>query len=237
MRKTIPFILCATLALALVACSAAATASSSTGATGGQAAVGTPNAVGTPGPNNAPLPTLTKLLIGIFKLEDTELAVTSEQAKTLLPLWQAVRSLSNSDTAASAEMAAVERQIQDTLTPEQMDQINAMQLTHADLQTLAGELGISFGSGNRANATPGAGGFPGGGFPGGAPLDGGAPPGGGGLPPDGSGFPGGPGGFPGGATPNAELQATLQARRAGQQGLGVPPQLLDALIELLGSKA
>ena len=226
MRKTIPFILCATLALALVACSAAATASSSTGATGGQAAVGTSNAVGTPGPNNAPLPTLTKLLIGIFKLEDTELVVTSEQAKSLLPLWQAVRSLSNSDTAASAEMAAVEQQIQDTLTPEQMDQINAMQLTRADLQTLAGELGISFGGGNRANATgtPGAGGFPGGGFPGG------------GAPPDG-GFPGGPGGFPGGATPNPELQATLQARRAGQQGLGVPPQLLDALIELLGSKA
>jgi len=226
MRKTIPFILCATLALALVACSAAATASSSTGATGGQAAVGTPNAVGTPGPNNAPLPTLTKLLIGIFKLEDTELAVTPEQAKSLLPLWQAVRSLSNSDTAASAEMAAVEQQIQDTLTPEQMDQINAMPLTRADLQTLAGELGISFGGGNRANATgtPGAGGFPGGGFPGG------------GAPPDG-GFPGGPGGFPSGTTPNAELQATLQARRAGQQGLGVPPQLLDALIELLGSKA
>ena len=226
MRKTIPFILCATLALALVACSAAATASSSTGATGDQAVVGTPNAVGTPGPNNAPLPTLTKLFIGIFKLEDTELAITSDQAEILLPLWQAVRSLSNSDTAASAEMAAVEQQIQDALTPEQRDQINAMQLTRADLQTLAGELGISFGGGNRANATPGAGGFPGGGFPGG-----------GGLPPDGGGFPGGPGGFPGGATPNAELQATLQARRAGQQGLGVPPQLLDALIELLGSKA
>jgi len=217
MRRIVTLTLLAALAVMLAACSA--TATSSTDATGSQTAA----AAGTPVPNNAPLPTLTQLLIGTFKLEDTELVVTSEQAKSLLPLWQAVRSLSNSDTAASAEMAAVERQIQDMLTPEQMDQINAMQLTRADLQTLAGELGISFGSGNRANATPGAGGFPGGGFPGGAPLDGG--------------FPGGPGGFPGGATPNPELQATLQARRAGQQGLGVPPQLLDALIELLGSKA
>lgn|SRR5574341_214407 len=230
MRKIVILISCATLAVALAACSAAAT-SGSTSSTGGQAAAGTPNAAGTPVPNNAPLPTLSKLLIGTFKLEDTDLAVTADQAKTLLPLWQAIRSLSNSDTTAAAEMTALEKQIQETLTTEQMDQINAMQLTRADLQTLGGELGLSFGGGNRANATgtPSAGGFPGGGFSGGAPPDGGGPPGGGGAPPD--------GGFSPGGSLTTEQQATLEARRASQPNVGVPTQFLDALIQLLETKA
>jgi hypothetical protein len=222
--------LLAALAVMLAACSATA-ASSSTDATGSQTVAGTPNAAGTPVPSNASLSGLTRLLIGTLKLEDTDLAVTPDQAKTLLPLWQAVRSLSNSDTTAAAEMTAVEAQIQETLTTEQMDQINAMQLTRADLQTLAGELGISFGGGNRANATgtPGAGGFSGGGFPGG-----GAPPGGGG-PPDG----GGPldGGAPPGGNLTAEQQATLEASRASRPNVGVPTQFLDALIQLLEAKA
>ncbi len=231
MRKIVTFISCAMLAVALAACSAAAT-SGSTSSTGGQAAAGTPNAAGTPVPNNAPLPTLSKLLIGTFKLEDTDLAVTPDQAKTLLPLWQAVRSLSNSDTTAAAEMTALENQIQETLTTEQMDQINAMQLTRADLQTLAGELGLSFGGGNRPNATgtPSAGGFPGGGFAGsGAPPDGGGPPGGGGVPPDGGVSPGG--------NLTTEQQATLEASRASRPNVGVPTQFLDALIQLLETKA
>ena len=221
MRKIITLILYATLALALAACGAAA-ASNSTSATGDQTAAGTPNAAGTPVPNTS-LPVLTRLLIGTFKLEDTELAVTPDQAKTLLPLWQAVRSLGSSSTTAAAEMTALEKQIQETLTTAQMDQINAMQLTRADLQTLAGELGITFGNGNRANATgtPGAQTFPGGGFP-----DGGFP--GGGAPPD--------GGAPPGGSLTTEQQATLEARRASQPNVGVPTQFLDALIQLLEAK-
>jgi hypothetical protein len=164
-------------------------------------------------------------LIGTFKLEDTDLAVTPDQAKTLLPLWQAVRSLGSSSTTAAAEMTALEQQIQEALTAEQMDRINAMPLTRADLQTLAGELGISFGGGNRANATgtPGAQTFPGGGFQGG----GGAPPDGG-IPPD--------GGVPPGGNLTTEQQATLEARRASQPNVGVPTQFLDALIQMLEAK-
>jgi hypothetical protein len=207
--------LLAALAVTLAACSA--TATSSTDATGGQTAASTANAAGTPVPN-ASLPVLTRLLIGTFKLEDTELAVTPDQAKTLLPLWQAVRSLGSSSTTATAEMTALEKQIQETLTAEQMDRINAMPLTRADLQTLAGDLGISFGSGNQANATgtPGAQTFPDGGFPGGGiPPDGGAPPGG---------------------SLTTEQQATLEARRASQPNVGVPTQFLDALIQMLEAK-
>src|SRR5574341_1639697 len=187
MRKIVILISCATLAVALAACSAAAT-SGSTSSTGGQAAAGTPNAAGTPVPNNAPLPTLSKLLIGTFKLEDTDLAVTADQAKTLLPLWQAIRSLSNSDTTAAAEMTALEKQIQETLTTEQMDQINAMPLTRADLQTLAGGLGVSSGGGSQASTTGTTSAQA---LSGGAPADGGMPPDGGvpldgGFSPDGS---------------------------------------------------
>jgi len=218
--------LLAALAVTLAACGASA-ASNSTHAAGGQAAASAPNAVGTPGPNNAALPVLTQLLIGTFKLEDTELAVTPEQAKTLLPLWQAVRSLSNNDTAASAEMTALEKQIQETMTTEQTAQINALQLTRADLQTLAGDLGITFGGGNRANAsgTPvarGSGGFP---------PDGGAFPGGG--------FPGGGAFPPGGGLQNLtpEQQATLEARRASRPNLSVPAPFVEALIRLLETKA
>ncbi len=224
MRKIMTLTLLAALVVTLAACSAAA-ASNSTNATGGQTVAGTPNAAGTPSPNNASLSVLTKLLIGTFKLEDTELAVTPDQAKTLLPLWQAVQSLSNSSTAATAEMTALEKQIQETMTTEQMGQINALQLTRADLQTLAGELGISFGGGNRANATgtPGAQAFSGGGFPGG-----GAPPGGG-VPLD--------GGAPPSGSLSTEQQATLEASRASRPNVGVPTQFLDALIQLLEAKA
>jgi len=223
MRRIMTLTLLAALAVMLAACGAAA-ASTSSSSTSGQVAASTPNAGGTPVPNNAPLPVLTRLLIGTFKLEDTELAVTPDQAKTLLPLWQAVRSLGSSSTTAAAEMTALEKQIQDTLTAEQMDRINAMPLTRADLQTLAGDLGISFGNGNRANATgtPGAQTFPDGGFP-----DGGFP-GGGGGPPD--------GGAPPGGNLTTEQQATLEARRASQPNVGVPTQLLDALIQLLEAK-
>jgi hypothetical protein len=97
--------LLAALAVMLTAYSAAAT-SSSTSSTGGQAAVGTPNAAGTPVPNTASLPTLSKLLIGTFKLEDTNLAVTPDQAKTC-PCGRPLRNLSNSDTTAAAEMTAL----------------------------------------------------------------------------------------------------------------------------------
>ena len=219
MQKTITFIVCITLAITLAACGAA-TASNATDATGGQTAAGTPI------PNNVSLPVLSQLVIGTFKLEDTELAITSDQATTLLPLWQAVRSLSASDTAASAEMTALEQQIQDTLTTEQMNQINAMQLTRADLQTLAGELGATFGNDNQASTTgtPGAQAFP----DGGVPPDGGAPPDGG-IPLDGGALPSG--------SLTTEQQATREASGASQPNVGVSSAFVDALIQLLEAKA
>ena len=62
-----------------------------------------------PGQNQGPrqfdmqnMPVEQKLAIGTLKLEGTDLAVTADQAKTLLPLWKAVKTMST-DSNTSAE--------------------------------------------------------------------------------------------------------------------------------------
>ena len=228
MKKLIVLTLSLLLLGVLVACSAASSA------TGTQAAsAGTPSADGTPGPGGFQMSTLTKLLLGTFRLEGTAQAVTAQQAQALVPLWQAVNSLSRSDTAAEAEMTALEQQIQGTFTAEQLSAIEALNLSPADLQSVMADQGIAFG--NAANSTPQAGGTSSGPFPGGGGFPDGGPGG------DGGGFAvGGPGG--GGFNPqdlSPEQQATLQAGGAGRaaRGAGVPAPLVDALIKLLQARA
>ncbi len=176
--------------------------------------------------NGAPLPMGTKLLLGIFKLEGTPQAVTPEQANALLPLWKAVRSLSQSGTVAPQEIEALYAQIQEILTDEQIQTIEGMELSFVHLREIADELGLQFGNGGRAGTLdpeliqtaqaarqsgqmPPAGIFPGGGAPGGDE----------GM--------------------NPQAMQTAMANRGRQQGLGsgIPPALLDALIELLEAKA
>jgi hypothetical protein len=67
-----------------------------------------------------------QLAFGIVKLGDTPNAVTSDQAQTLIPLWQAIIALSGDTTTASEELTAVQDQIVATLTPEQLHSIAAM---------------------------------------------------------------------------------------------------------------
>jgi hypothetical protein len=86
-----------------------------------------------------------KLAIGTLKLEGTDLAVTAEEATTLLPLWKAVKSLSSSDTTAPEELTALYQQIQDSMTKEQVQAIEDMQLTQDDMNTLMQDLGIQVG--------------------------------------------------------------------------------------------
>ena len=115
----------------------------------------------------------SQLALGTMQLEDSELAVDETLAAELLPLWQALQSLSNSDTTAEVELRAVVKQIQDSMAPEQIQAIAAMQLTEDSLAEMfeSGELG--FGGFGRQGGADGAGGggFPGGGggFPGGRP--------------------------------------------------------------------
>ncbi len=81
----------------------------------------------------------SQLAFGIMKLDGTTNAVTPEQAKTLIPLWQAVIALSGDSTTASEELTAVQDQIVAALTPEQLQSIAALQITNADLSLFYAE--------------------------------------------------------------------------------------------------
>lgn len=84
----------------------------------------------------------SQLAYGTIKLADTPNAITSDQAKTLIPLWQAVVSLSGDTTTASEELTAVQDQITAALTTEQLQAIAAMQITNAGLNVFYAEYGI-----------------------------------------------------------------------------------------------
>jgi hypothetical protein len=58
-----------------------------------------------------------QLAYGTLKLEGTEQAITPEQAKVLLPLWQAIVVLSGNERTAEEELTAVQNQITQALTP------------------------------------------------------------------------------------------------------------------------
>ena len=198
----------------LVACSQTSTSTGSTG-------------------NSASLSTEAQLLVGTFKLEDTDLAVSSDQAKQLLPLWQTLQSLTSSSTAASEEISAVVDQIKSTMTSSQTAKITAMKLTQTDIMSIMNQAGVSL-NGASSTTTP----MPRGGFPSGGGTQGGGAPGGGA--PGGAGGPPS-GGFPGGGDPGIDIapggaSSTPQANRPAGMGNQVPPPLLNALIQLLQKK-
>jgi hypothetical protein len=94
-----------------------------------------------------------KLAIGTLKLEGTDKAVDSEEAKTLLPLWKAVRTLSASETISSKEMDALYSQIEGAMTKEQVKAIEEMSLTREDISKLMADLGINFIPGQAGNGS------------------------------------------------------------------------------------
>ncbi len=93
------------------------------------------------------LSTRLALALGILKLEESDVPVTTEQAPVLLMLWQGLVNLTNSGTSAEAEVNALLAQIESTLTPEQIQLINQMKLTQTDTQAWAQENGLTIGTG------------------------------------------------------------------------------------------
>jgi hypothetical protein len=188
-----------------------------------------------------------QLAIGTMLLEDSELAILPEQAAQLLPLWQVYQNLINSDTAAQVEIDAIEKQIEDSMLPEQIEAINGMEISDKSLSELFENMGLEFGLGGRmgAQGTPGAGmsGTP---FPGFEPgeMPEGAMPGGGQRNSGGGERFGG--GMGGGMAPEGmpdmqgqmdpSLQTTREAQMASRQNSGLNPMLLNALIEFLEGK-
>ena len=193
----------------------------------------------------ADTPIDSKLAIGLLKLEGTNLAVTPAEAKNLLPLWQALKSLSSSTTTAPEEVSAVFQQIQDTLTPEQVAAVKQMALSQADLQALEKSLGIQPGEGFGFGGTPDPArqatrsarqtqnpGGNGGGFggPGGGP-DGGP---GGGF--GGFGGPGGNGGAGNQGSTNT-TRPTQSPQQLIRRSMGMNLMFMDSLIKVLEQRA
>ena len=103
----------------------------------------------------------SQLALGTMQLEGTGNAVTAEQAQALLPLWQVLQG----GVTAQSEVDAVLKQIEGTMTSEQLAAIAAMQLTQDDLQAWMQSQGLEFGAGQGSSDDPGQAG-PEGGQPG-----------------------------------------------------------------------
>jgi len=96
------------------------------------------------------LPIRNQLLLGTLRLHDSAQPLSAAQAAALLPLWQGIRGTMNSGAAAQAETDALVKQIESSLTAEQVAAIRGWKLTQADLQEWARSQGIAVGTGNAA---------------------------------------------------------------------------------------
>jgi hypothetical protein len=230
MKKGVVIAISMLLALGLMACggSGSATSGANSSSAGNSSAASKLSTS-----YNGALPVVSQLAAGTLSLEGGDLAVSSEQAVALVPLWQAYRALSQSDTTAPAELEALTNQIVETMTSAQIDAISAMQLKAEDLGSLMGKLGLR--PALAADATPGARftrgqGFPQG-FAGGPPQ--GAPPGAGGFVFSG-GFEGG-GGQGLTVNPNATPQAARTPRAGGSSRQTL--FLIEPLLRMLQTRA
>ncbi len=163
------------------------------------------------------LPAQTKLILGTINLEETDYAVTAEQAAELLPMFYVLQDLNESDTAAQEEIDGLVNQIQETLTSDQLHAIDNMSLSMQDMFAIV--RGNS-GSSSSSDASSGS-----------SAVGGGA-----GGPPDmpAGGFPGGemPGVAPSGTT-STSSDTTVQMP---SMNTSTPSALFDAVIELLQKK-
>ena len=231
MKKLLYLSILTLVLLVLAACSAASQTDAETTTGESTDATGT-NPAGE-------LSTNVQLALGAFALEETEYAITPEQAGELLPLWKAAQALSDSETITTEEIQAVFNQIEETMTTEQMNAITSMELTQETMAEIGEKYGLTFGAGGggfdpfnltdeqlatreafqESGQAPGGGGFPGGG------------------PPEG-GFPGGgPGGGDIGSLPEAQQTAIASgAGRFGGGNGGLPSAFYDAIIEFLQGK-
>ena len=84
----------------------------------------------------------SQLAYGTIKLKDSPNVITPAQAKTLIPLWQAVIALSGDETTATEELTAVQDQITQALTPAQIQAVAEMKITNAELNTFYAQFGV-----------------------------------------------------------------------------------------------
>ena len=177
------------------------------------------------------LSTANKLALGTLKLEGTSQAVTVSQATQLLTLWQGYQSLNNSDTSSQVELDALVKQIDGTMTTDQIKTINAMDLTDQSVTEALTTLGGGITS-TVLSSTPSASALSQAGSSAGMPSSGsGAIPSGG----PGGMAPGGDASGMGDILAGSSTQSTPSATQSAAQtgAVQVNPMLLRALIQLL----
>jgi hypothetical protein len=167
-------------------------------------------------------PLSAQLALGTLNLEGTDLAVTPQQAATLLPLWQTADSLATSGNAISADLEAALQQIQAAMTADQLQAIQSMDLSGQGMLALAQKLGIAVPAGQATlapeqQATMEAGGAYG-------------------QPPVGTPDPGGPPGMQGTPMPGGPQGMGGNGALAAQGMGGFETNFYQALIDLLQQK-
>ncbi len=179
--------------------------------------------IGTPGSSsNNNLPTEAQLAVGTLKLAGTDQDITIEQAKELVVYWQVYKEISQSDTAAPAEIDGLIAQIQETMTDDQVEAITDMNITQQDVLTSMQEMAIVSSNSSDSTVNLPSGAASGGGMPAGGPQ------------PDGSGIPGDTGVAAPASGTNQSQSAQTDSRLAGTTG--VPSALVEAVIQALQQK-
>lgn len=85
----------------------------------------------------------SQLAYGTILLSESDLAISSEQAQTLLPLWQAILALENNPDSAEQELTAVQDQIINLMQEEQLNSIREMNITNTQLTAFYEEQGLT----------------------------------------------------------------------------------------------
>lgn len=168
-----------------------------------------------------------QLILGTFKLMGTGQAITAEQAAILLPLWTDIQTLTQSAAPADpgaaapqsqAQIDALIVQVQAAMTADQIQAIDAMQITQESAMTIMQELGLTRGGGQQPPGGGAGGQPPSGDASGQQPPSGGA----GGQPPSGGAGDQQPGG-----------QQPPSGGAGGPGGNMMQPELMSALIQVL----
>ncbi|RJP49722.1 MAG: hypothetical protein C4583_11885 [Anaerolineaceae bacterium] len=100
-----------------------------------------------------------QLTLGSLKLAETNTPITPDQAKVMLPLWQALLNMTRTGNSAQAEVNALLGQIEAAFTPEQLTAIRDMKLVSDDIQTWAAANNVTVGSGGGQGNGQGGGGM------------------------------------------------------------------------------
>ena len=140
MSKKILILVVSILALTLAACSGSQPAAQSNTGGNDQSQANSGNGQG----NRFQ----SQLAVDTLELEGTSQAVTSAEAKQLLPLWQKVQTLSTDPNSNPSDLQTVYQQIQDDMTPDQVSAMQSMSLSQSDFQALMQKYNIQ--------VTPGA---------------------------------------------------------------------------------